>query len=74
MTAPLSKFSGVTTVATVMEKLRSFWVESKRVLMVTKKPGWREFKLAVKITGLGMILIGTIGLIIRLLGYVFTGS
>ncbi len=74
MTAPLSKFSGVTTVATVMEKLKSFWVESKRVLMVTKKPGWREFKLAVKITGLGMILIGTIGLIIRLLGYVFTGS
>ncbi|WP_456443423.1 protein translocase SEC61 complex subunit gamma [Thermococcus sp.] len=60
--------------ATVMEKLKSFWVESKRVLMVTKKPGWREFKLAVKITGLGMILIGTIGLIIRLLGYVFTGS
>ncbi|WP_297418255.1 protein translocase SEC61 complex subunit gamma [Thermococcus sp.] len=57
-----------------MEKLKSFWVESKRVLMVTKKPGWREFKLAVKITGLGMILIGTIGLIIRLLGYVFTGS
>jgi len=74
LTAPLSKFSGVTTVATVMEKLKSFWVESKRVLMVTKKPGWREFKLAVKITGLGMILIGTIGLIIRLLGYVFTGS
>lgn len=60
--------------ATFNEKLKGFWAESKRVLMVTKKPGWKEFKLAVKITGLGMILIGTIGLIIRLIGYLITGS
>ncbi len=57
-----------------MEKLKNFWAESKRVLMVTKKPGSKEFKLAVKITGIGMILIGTIGLIIRLIGYMITGS
>ena len=60
--------------ATTMEKLKNFWAESKRVLMVTKKPGSKEFKLAVKITGIGMILIGTIGLIIRLIGYMITGS
>ncbi|BAD85609.1 preprotein translocase, SecE subunit [Thermococcus kodakarensis KOD1] len=56
------------------EKVKSFLAESKRVLLVTKKPGMKEFKLAAKITGIGMILIGTIGMIIRIIGYLVTGS
>ena len=60
--------------ATTTEKLKSFFAESRRVLLVTKKPGMKEFKLAAKITGIGMILIGSIGLIIRLIGYLITGS
>ncbi len=59
---------------TKTEKLRDFFTESRRVLMVTKKPGWKEFKMAVKITGIGMILIGIIGLIIRMIGHLTTGS
>lgn len=75
MTALLfSKFSEVKGVATTTEKLKSFFAESRRVLLVTKKPGMKEFKLAAKITGIGMILIGSIGLIIRLIGYLITGS
>ncbi|MEO2151987.1 MAG: protein translocase SEC61 complex subunit gamma [Thermococcus sp.] len=60
--------------ASTVEKLRNFLGESKRVLIVTRKPGMKEFKLAVKITGIGMILIGTIGMIIRMIGYLITGS
>ncbi|WP_297457940.1 protein translocase SEC61 complex subunit gamma [Thermococcus sp.] len=60
--------------ANVIEKLKNFFAESRRVLMVTKKPGPKEFKLAVKVTGLGMLLIGSIGLIIRLVGYLITGQ
>ncbi|ASJ14401.1 protein translocase SEC61 complex subunit gamma [Thermococcus radiotolerans] len=60
--------------ATSTEKLKSFFAESRRVLMVTKKPGMKEFKMAAKITGIGMILIGLIGLVIRLFGYLITGS
>ncbi|ASJ10153.1 preprotein translocase subunit SecE [Thermococcus sp. P6] len=60
--------------ATTVEKLKGFLTESKRVLMVTKKPGMKEFKLAAKITGIGMTLIGTIGLVIRLIGHFLTGS
>ena len=60
--------------ATSTEKLKSFVGESRRVLMVTKKPGMKEFKMAAKITGIGMILIGLIGLVIRLFGYLITGS
>ncbi|NJE09858.1 protein translocase SEC61 complex subunit gamma [Thermococcus sp. MAR1] len=60
--------------ATTTEKLKSFFAESRRVLMVTKKPGMKEFKMAAKITGIGMVLIGLIGLVIRLFGYLITGS
>ena len=60
--------------ATTTEKLKNFFAESRRVLLVTKKPGMKEFKLAVKITGLGMILIGSIGLIIRMIGYIISGQ
>jgi len=61
-------------VATTLEKIKNFFMESRRVLMVTRKPGWKEFKMAVKITGLGMLLIGVVGLIIRMIGYMITGS
>ncbi|GAB6136008.1 protein translocase SEC61 complex subunit gamma [Thermococcus prieurii] len=60
--------------ASVVEKIRGFLSESKRVLLVTRKPGMKEFKLAVKITGLGMIIIGLIGMVIRMIGYFITGS
>jgi len=61
-------------VANVLERITNFLHESKRVLMVTRKPGMREFKLAVKITGIGMIIIGLIGMLIRMVGYFITGS
>ncbi len=56
------------------EKIRNFLAESRRVLMVTRKPSWKEYKMATKITGIGMIVIGTIGLLITILGYLITGS
>ncbi len=57
-----------------IEKLKKFLSESKRVLMVTKKPSGKEYKMAAKITGLGMLLIGLIGLITRIIGYLVTGQ
>jgi len=57
-----------------MEKFKSFISESKRVFLVTKKPGWKEYKLAAKITGLGIILIGVIGMIIRVIGSLVQGT
>ena len=57
-----------------MEKLKNFLSESKRVLLVTKKPSTKEFSMAAKITGLGMILIGAIGMIIRIIGTLVSGG
>lgn len=49
-----------------MKKLKSFIIECKRVLKVTKKPDNDEFKTIVKISGLGVLVIGAIGFILFL--------
>lgn len=57
-----------------MEKLKNFLKECKRVLLVTKKPSSKEFKMAAKITGLGMLLIGFVGMLIKIAGALITGT
>ncbi|MFH1126939.1 MAG: protein translocase SEC61 complex subunit gamma [archaeon] len=41
--------------------------EGMRVLKITKKPAKPEYTAAIKITGLGILLIGAIGLLIFML-------
>lgn len=53
-------------------KLKSFLVECRRVLRVTKKPTGEEFKTIVKVSGLGMAIVGFIGFIIQIFKQVFT--
>ncbi len=48
-----------------------FIQECKRVLLVTKKPTPEEFKTTVKISGLGILLIGLVGFIIQLFKQLF---
>ena len=52
-------------------KIKSFSIECRRVLKVTKKPDMIEFKTIVKVSGLGMILIGLIGFIINVIKQMF---
>ena len=54
-------------------KLREFARECARVLRVTKKPESVEFKTVVKVSGLGMILIGFIGFMIQIIYRLFFG-
>ena len=48
-------------------KFKSFIVECKRVLKVTKKPSNAEFKTIVKVSGLGILVIGMIGFVIQMI-------
>jgi len=41
--------------------------EYKRILLVAKKPTSYEFRTILKITGIGMIIIGIIGFLIRII-------
>lgn len=54
-------------------KLKSFIKESIRILKITKKPNKEEFKVIVKISGLGIILIGMTGFIITVLWTLLIG-
>ncbi len=53
-------------------KLKRFFNECKRVLRVTKKPDWEEFKMLVKVTGAGLLIIGAIGFLIFLIDKILT--
>lgn len=37
-----------------------------RVLKIAKRPSWKEYLQIVKLTGLGILLIGAIGLLVTL--------
>ena len=52
---------------TLWRKFKDFVRESRRVLIVTKKPTRDEFKTIVKVSGLGIIIIGVIGFIIQMI-------
>ena len=47
------------------QKLKDFWTECVRVIRVTKKPDKGEFKTIVKISGIGMGIIGFIGFLVH---------
>lgn len=53
----------------IKKKLKSYW----RVLKVTKKPDKQEYSMSAKVTGIGIIIIGTIGFLIYLGANLITG-
>ena len=48
-------------------KLKSFVHECARVLRITKKPTKDEFKTIVKVSGMGMMIIGLVGFIVQMI-------
>lgn len=46
---------------------KHFIAECKRVLHITKKPDSTEFKTTVKVSGLGILVIGLIGFLAHVL-------
>ena len=56
-----------TTKPSIKQKLSKFYEECKRVLTVTKKPNKTEYLTIVKVSGLGIALIGLIGFIITMI-------
>ena len=51
---------------TLFTRLKSFLTQCKRVFRITKKPSKEEFKVIVKISGLGIAVIGLLGFFIYL--------
>lgn len=54
-------------------RLKEYYIECVRVLKVTKKPSMLEFQTIVKVSGLGMAIIGIIGFLIFMINRVLFG-
>lgn len=52
---------------TLLSRLKRFAKECRRVLKVTKKPTKMEFKTIVKVSGIGILIIGLIGFIVQMI-------
>ena len=57
--------------SSVWIRLKSFSNECVRVLKVTRKPDSLEFKTIVKVSGLGMIIIGLLGFLFTMAKQIF---
>jgi len=56
-----------------LERFKLFVAECVRVLRVTKKPTKDEFKTIVKVTGVGIFVLGLIGFIAVMISYGIKG-
>lgn len=52
-------------------RFKIFVRESIRVFRITKKPSGLEFKTIVKVSGLGMIVIGLLGFLLHFIKQLF---
>ncbi len=55
----------------LIDKIKEFISECIRVLRVTKKPSNEEYKQIVKVSGLGILLIGFIGFLLQVVQVLF---
>ncbi|RLI31021.1 protein translocase SEC61 complex subunit gamma [Candidatus Bathyarchaeota archaeon] len=53
--------------------LTDFLRSSARLLRRAKKPSWKELWTLIKISALGITLVGAIGFLTRLLSYLLQG-
>jgi protein translocase SEC61 complex gamma subunit len=54
--------------------LRSFLSSSRRLLRLATKPGRSELWLSIKICFLGIVLVGVIGFIVKLISTALQGT
>ncbi|MCH7568219.1 MAG: protein translocase SEC61 complex subunit gamma [Nanoarchaeota archaeon] len=56
----------------IAQEIKSFFLQSKRVWHILKKPSAHEFKLISKVSALGILALGLVGFIISTIIKVFT--
>lgn len=50
----------------LLNKFKEFLIECKRVFKLTKKPSYEEYKIILKVSGIGILIIGFIGFLIHI--------
>ncbi|HLD11104.1 MAG TPA: protein translocase SEC61 complex subunit gamma [Candidatus Nanoarchaeia archaeon] len=54
-----------------LTKFKTFLIESKRVWQLTKKPNKNELITVLKVTGLGLLILGVMGSLINIIWQIF---
>lgn len=54
-------------------RLKAFLIECRRVLYATKKPTNEELKTILKVSGIGILLIGFIGFLLQMIKHLLNG-
>ena len=54
--------------------LGEFWDNTKRLMKTLSRPDWKTFSLSLKIVFIGVILLGAIGYLVRLISVTLQGS
>lgn len=57
--------------AEYIQKLQSFFVQCKRVWMALKKPSKKEFEQVVKVSAIGIVILGVLGFLISMIVSLF---
>ena len=52
----------------VQERFDKFIKDSKRVLKVSRKPDWPEYRELAKVTSIGVLIVGALGFVLVLIG------
>lgn len=58
----------------MIKRIKSFFESSKRILLISKKPSNKEYWTMAKVVGLGMVFIGVVGFIVKLLMSLISGA
>lgn len=56
-----------------MKNIKPFYEQCKRVFKITKKPTKEEYKAIMKVSALGILLIGFIGFIVHFINQMVGG-
>lgn len=54
-----------------MNKIKSFFSSSRRILNISKKPTKKEYWFMAKIVAIGILIIGLIGYLVKLIASFF---
>ncbi len=58
----------------VVAKIRTFFINSRKVLRHAKRPSRRELSITTKMSALGIVIIGVIGYVISLIFNAIMGT
>ncbi len=51
----------------VLDKIKRFLSSSRRVLIISTKPNWKDFGSMAKVTAIGIVVIAVAGFIVQLI-------